>query len=104
GDRVSEPTRARLRAFLSDRETDSAMRAMLFRDIAPALFGCVALIERAEHQLRPVDDLIEIQRAIFAADDPKSCIRHDVFSLVAISFYAAAAGAFRTVNCALSVE
>jgi hypothetical protein len=60
--------------FFGDRETDGAMRTVLFGNIAPAILGRSPLDKRADQTLRTVDNFVELKGPILAPNDPISRI------------------------------
>src|SRR4051794_14440413 len=70
-----------LRLF-DDGEAHAGPVAMLFRDLAPAVLGLLAGLERTLHLRRALHQLVEIHRAELAADHPEiAAVSHDCLLL-----------------------
>src|SRR5262245_31856710 len=96
---------SRHRVLLHDGEAYRAARAMRLRHVAPALLGIGARVERADQPLGAADDLLEAERAEFAANDPETMvIGHERPPDDDLVRYSAATESCCPSNCALSVE
>src|SRR6266702_3807098 len=73
GERKGEekPSGWHARGLFDDRETHAGLVAVFFRDLAPALFGFLAGLERAFDLGRAFHELVEVHRAELAANHPE---------------------------------
>src|SRR6478736_3697441 len=73
-----KPSGRHARGLFDDRKAHAGLVAILLRDLAPALFGFLAGLERAFDLGRAFHELVEVHRAELAANHPEiAALCHD---------------------------